>query len=132
MPDGKNKCVRVRVDGNPCGGSPTWRWEVNVAPPGAPRDRRWGTETTKAKAVASVARVQREAETGELVDRSKVTLETFLFGTWLPAMEPTLAPSTVLSYKNILRARVAPTLGAVPLQALAASQLNGAVRPALG
>jgi integrase len=71
-----------------------------------------------------VARVQREAETGVLADRSKATLETFLFGTWLPAMEPTLAPSTVLSYKNILRARVAPTLGAVPLQALAASQLN--------
>ena len=125
MVDGKNKCARVMADGRPCGGSPKWRWEVNVAPPGAPRDRRWGTEPTKAKAMAAVAKVQREADTGELVDRSRATLETFLFGTWLPAMEPTLAPSTVLSYKNIMRARVIPTLGAVPIQSLTATQLNG-------
>ena len=56
-------------------------------------DRRWGTEATKTKAVAEVSRVQREAETGELVDRSKATLEGFLFKTWLPAVEPALAPS---------------------------------------
>ena len=124
MIDGKNRYMRVRADGNPCGGSPIWRWEVNVAPPGASRDRRWGTEATKAKAVAAVVRVQREAEAGELVDRSRATLEEFLFKTWLPAVEPTLAPSTVLSYRNILKARVVPTLGSTPLQSLTATQLN--------
>lgn len=55
---------------------------------------------------------------------SKASLETFLFKTWLPAMEPTLAPSTVRSYRDILRARVVPTLGEVPIQSLTATQLN--------
>jgi integrase len=69
--------------------------------------------------------MQRTVESGELVEPSKVTLETFLFKTWLPTMERTLAPSTLRSYRDILKARVLPTLGTVPIQGLTAAQLNG-------
>lgn len=129
MADGKNKCGRVRSDGKPCGGSSTWRWEVNVAPPGAPRDRRWGTEPTKARAVAEIAKAQEQAAKGELVDKNNLTVKTYLTEIWLPALagdlQKSLRESTLDSYRSNLVVHVVPRLGGIKLQALNHGHLDG-------
>lgn len=109
-----------------CGGEATWRFEVLVSPPGAPRKRVTKTGFgTKRQALSALSKLQGAVESGELVEPNKVTLKAFFFESWLPTVSRTLAPSTLRSYTDILRARVVPTLGSVPLQALTAAQLNG-------
>jgi integrase len=78
--------------------------------------------------VAAVAKVQREAETGELVDRTNLTVKMYLTDTWLPALEAdlekNLRPSTLASYRSNLLVHVVPRLGHLKLQALTDKHLN--------
>ena len=55
---------------------------------------------------------------------SKETLEQFLTGQWLPAIEHTVRLTTYRSYVQHVRWHIVPHLGELPLQALSGAQIN--------
>src|SRR5690606_19765095 len=52
------------------------------------------------------------------------TLGEYLTETWLPARRVNLRPSTVLGYQKVIRRRILPYIGDVPLAALDAATLE--------
>jgi hypothetical protein len=56
---------------------------------------------------------------------TRVTLREFLLDEWLPPIKGTLRPTTYESYRGLCADHTIPRLGAVPLQKLSASQING-------
>lgn len=70
-----------------------------------------GEAATKLRALASVAAA------GRSVNPSKLTVGEYLTD-WLDAVKPSLRPSTVASYQQLLRLHVLPSLGSVRLQAV--------------
>jgi integrase len=61
---------------------------------------------------------------GTFVEPSKETFQEFLAG-WLVAIEPTIRPATLYSYRRNLRLHVIPRLGSVQLRRIDAGMLNG-------
>ena len=59
------------------------------------------------------------------VTPTRVTVEQFLVGDWLPAIESTVRLTTYRSYVQHVTWHIAPHLGEVPLQSLAGAQING-------
>jgi integrase len=55
---------------------------------------------------------------------SKETLEQFLTGQWLPAIEHTVRLTTYRSYVQHVTWHIVPHLGALPLQSLSGAQIN--------
>jgi ABC-type phosphate/phosphonate transport system substrate-binding protein len=55
---------------------------------------------------------------------SKVTVRQYLVDEWLPSLSATLRPSTVATYRSVVETNVLPTLGAVALQKLNATQIE--------
>ena len=102
-----------------------WSFTVDIAPPGAPRKqvRRSGFATKK-EAVATLAQLQVEVESGDRVDPSKLTYGAYVKDRWFPAIEGNLRPSTLSSYRDVLRVYALPELGSIRLQALTPDLLN--------
>lgn len=79
---------------------------------------------TKREAQAYLATVQSAVQRGDYVAPVKISVEEYLLGRWLPAMEASLRPSTFDSYGRVLKMHVIPTLGHLALQDLSADHLD--------
>jgi integrase len=53
---------------------------------------------------------------GAYVPPSKLSVKDFIEREWLPAIEATVRPSTFRCYESVIRARIIPGLGPMPLQ----------------
>jgi hypothetical protein len=90
------------------------------------RKRKWHPgHSTKKEAQRALTDILSRMDGGSYVEPSKLTVETFLTGQWLPAIEATIRPSTLFSYRGHVRRHLIPALGAVPLQKLNPSAING-------
>lgn len=101
----------------------TWSFVVGVPGPDGRRQqvRRRGFPTKKAAAEA-LAIVVAERSRGTYVRPTKQTVAEYL-EEWM-ASKYDVKPSTLDSYRQLIRAYVAPTIGAVPLSRLDAATLN--------
>jgi len=73
---------------------------------------------TKREAEAFLSRLHADIERRIAVDASKMTVKEHL-NHWLETCaKPSIRPSTYASYESLIRVRVLPALGAVPLQKL--------------
>jgi integrase len=61
---------------------------------------------------------------GTYVESDRATVRGFLVDEWLPAVKPTLRPSTHKPYETLATAYVVPRIGDVKLQKLSPGQLN--------
>lgn len=103
-----------------------WSYVVDIAPEGAPRKQRTKSGfATKKEAVAALNEVQAKAETGQLVDPSRLTWGQYLDDRWLPWLAATddLRDSTKASYVDVLK-HARPTLDHVPLQGITTDMLS--------
>jgi predicted RNA-binding Zn-ribbon protein involved in translation (DUF1610 family) len=75
-------------------------------------------QAAMSKALVAVAQAN-------FVPATRVTLREFLLDEWLPSIKGTLCPTTYKSYRDLCADHTIPRLGAVPLQKLSASQING-------
>lgn len=57
-------------------------------------------------------------------NKARLTVGTFLLDLWLPAIRPTVKPSTFSGYEAIVRNHILPKLGFVTLRQIKAEQLN--------
>ncbi len=55
---------------------------------------------------------------------SRLSVREFLTKVWLPAIEPSLRPTTLAGYRILVESHLVPQLGAVKLQSLNAAQIN--------
>ncbi|MDQ3877025.1 MAG: hypothetical protein M3290_01555 [Actinomycetota bacterium] len=55
---------------------------------------------------------------------NEISLAEFLIDTWLPACEPTVRPTTFVSYAGHVRLHIIPHLGDIPLGELTPQHLN--------
>jgi integrase len=100
--DGKRTSYRVR-------------WETRG--PNGKRKHHSATCRTKKEAEALLTEKQRTVNDGTYVDASKETLGAYM-ERWLDAMAPTWAESTLAGRTSIVRQRIVPELGLVPLAQL--------------
>lgn len=110
-----------------CGGDKiTWAYRVDVAPLGAPRDRRLkGGFKTKAEAAAAMAELQVDKASGAYVEPSRRTLGDYLEA-WLAAgAGGHVRGSTLRHYRVAVRLHIAPRLGSMPLQAVSRLDVKG-------
>jgi integrase len=119
----------ARVESKTCGkcGSDSFSWSyvVDVAQPGEKRKQRSkaGFKTRK-EAQAALNDILGSMQRGTYVGPSKATLGDFLQDEWLPAIEGTIRPSTLRSYRLQVDAHIVPRLGTVPLQRLDGGAIN--------
>ncbi|MGB3685340.1 MAG: tyrosine-type recombinase/integrase [Ornithinimicrobium sp.] len=103
----------------------TWSYVIRVTSAGGVSKPRWvggfATETA-AKAARDTARVA--AARGEFVDRSQITVDTYLTQ-WLAAHAVEVKPKTHEDYRRMVRTYVCPHIGSVPLQSVRPSTLSG-------
>ena len=78
---------------------------------------------TKREAEDARVRILADLQRGEHVSPDKVTVRAFLEDEWLPAMGPSLRPSTFEGYKLDVR-RVTERIGERRLQSLTPAMLN--------
>jgi integrase len=78
---------------------------------------------TKKEAESALAELIGKAETGSLVERSRQSVREYL-EEWIEAIEATVRPSTLHSYRRNIRVHVIPRIGGVRLQALDGADLN--------
>ncbi len=102
------KCGRTASDGrrcDQCGGQVLWAYAIDVAAVGAKRRRVSGSGlATKQAATNALNEVLEESRsTVGYVEPSKLTLAAFVRERWLPAVRPTLRPTTFSSYAENLR-----------------------------
>ena len=107
----KDGTVRYRV-----------KWE-DRGPDGARRHHS-ATRPTKKAADALLAQKLAEVDRGDFVARSKESVGAFL-DRWLVAASPGWRGATELAYRSIVRKRIAPRLGEVPLARLDAAAIQG-------
>ncbi len=103
----------------------TWTFVVDV--PGANGKRRQVRRrgfATKKEAQAELAAVLYEVQRGSYVRPSRMTLATYLLDRWLPARRADLRAATVVGYEKVIRTRILPVLGNVPLYRLDAAGLE--------
>jgi integrase len=80
---------------------------------------------SKREAEAELAKVLGSLALGMHIEPSKVLVAEFLRHEWLPAIRPTIRPTTYASYEGHVERHIIPALGQVPLQQLGGAQLNG-------
>jgi integrase len=98
--------------------------DVGLGPDGERRQaRRRGFKTLKAAQTALNA-LRTQADAGSYVAPRRQTLRQFVEDDWLPAVQASLEPSTLHSYRRNLKLHVLPKLGHVQLSALDPAQLN--------
>ena len=91
------------------------KWETRG--PDGKRKHHSKTFRTKHEADTHVTAKQQQVNEGTYIDASKETLGDYL-ERWLEAMAPTWAESTLRGHRAIVRLRIAPELGMVPLAQL--------------
>jgi integrase len=91
------------------------------------RKRKWhGGHDTKREAARALTEILGRLDAGTYVAPSRRTVAGFLVEDWLPAVRPSLRPSTFSSYRMMIEKHLAPRLGDLPLQQLTAPRLNAA------
>jgi len=91
---------------------------------GGRRRQKWYSGfKTKRAAQERLTELLTSLRSGAYVEPSKRTLTVFL-REWLDSMRATVRPSTWAAYKMLAEVHIVPAVGMVPLQRLAAGQLN--------
>lgn len=85
---------------------------------------------TKKEAERALNELIGKVETGSLVERSRQTVAEYL-GEWLEAIEATIRPATLHSYRRNVTVHVIPRIGGIRLQALDGGHLNDLYRQLL-
>lgn len=97
------------------------------APPGPDGKRRqkWhGSWETKAEAERALNKIVGTLHDGSYVAPASATVAGFLVDEWLPAVQPTLRPSTHRLYQTLVNAYIVPRIGPVKVQRLSPADLN--------
>ncbi|MGH2975581.1 MAG: tyrosine-type recombinase/integrase [Solirubrobacterales bacterium] len=103
------------------------KWTVRYDEPGEDgkrRQRRKGGFATKREAQTFLNEQLQRLGDGSYSQPSKQLLGEYLRCEWLPAVEGTLRPLSVVQYEQTIRLRIVPRLGGVRLQALSGGHLN--------
>jgi integrase len=104
------------------------RWYIVVDVPPGPdgkRRRKWhGSWATEIEAEHALPGIVGSLHDGSYVEPDRATVRGFLEDEWLPAVKPTLRPSTHKLYETMTNAYVVPRIGDVKLQKLSPGQLN--------
>ncbi len=100
------------------------KWE-SVGPDGKRRHHS-ATKATKKEADKFLAEKLSEVNEGSFVVPSKETVGSFM-DRWLTAVAPRLTPGTVYGYRGVIKNRIAPFLGTVPLQRLDTLTIQDAI-----
>jgi integrase len=79
---------------------------------------------TRAEAQAAMNKTIVAVAEHNFVTPTRLTLREYLTREWLPAIEPTIRPSTFRSYKQHVECHICPHLGAVQMQKLSGAQIN--------
>jgi len=90
-------------------------------------ERRQGCRSgfrTKKDAEAALNDLLGELQHGTYVQPAKITLAEFLSGEWLPAIEHTVRPTTLVGYRCNIAAHLTYGFGATPLHKLTPSAIN--------
>jgi integrase len=122
MAQGRGSIKKRLLDG----GRVRWDVIVDLGPDPVTHKRRQRKKTfgTKREAQAALADWQVEIGKGLAVDRSRQTVGEYL-DYWLEAVaQHRVRPTTFASYGQIVRNRIVPALGTVPLQQLAPAQVQ--------
>ncbi len=83
---------------------------------------------TKKEAEAELAKLLAAIAGGTHIEASRLTVDDYLTGHWLPAVRPTIRLTTFLSYESHITNYLVPELGRTPLQELSAAQVNAFYR----
>lgn len=101
-------------------GEKTWALVIELErdPSTGKRKQKWITvHGNKKEAERKLAEVLHEMNTGAYAEPSKTTLAAFL-EQWLEHVQTTVRPTTMESYRSLIRRHIVPDLGAVPLARL--------------
>jgi Site-specific recombinase XerD len=95
----------------------SWTVSVNVGrdPASGKRQRIWRTVRTKAEAIRLEAQLIAERESGTTVQPGRLTVGQFLQKWLMDYVSPNLAPKTYLTYEQLIRVHVLPSLGSLRL-----------------
>ena len=83
---------------------------------------------TKKEAETELAKLLGAIAGGTHIQSSRLTVKDFLCEHWLPAIRPTIRPTTLLSYQGHVENYLVPELGLTPLKELSPAQLNAFYR----
>jgi len=103
----------------------TWTaywWSTD--PTGRRVQRSKGGFRTRAEAQRHLTHTLNSLQTGSYVEPSNDTVNAYLTSQWLPAIQASVRPSSLYSYRRNIELHVLPTLGGVRLQQLTADRLN--------
>ncbi len=106
-------------------GTVSWRVRVDMVDPVTGKRRQpQRTYKTKREAEAGMAQWLVEIDRGTAVERSNMMLGEYL-AYWLDSVaQHRVRPTTLASYRQIIRNRIAPALGEIPLQRLTPAQVQ--------
>ena len=79
---------------------------------------------TKKEAETELAKVAGAIASGTHIETSRLLVDDFLTEHWLPAIRPTIRPTTFLSYEGHIGNYLSPTFGRLPLQQLSPAHIN--------
>jgi integrase len=110
----------------------TWSYVVRVKDPGTGVSKpRWvGGFATEADAKAARDQARVTARTGQYVDRSPVTVASYL-DQWIEAHAVEVKPKTLQDYRHLIDRHVKPRIGALRLQAVRPAQITRLYRDLL-
>lgn len=105
----------------------TWTYVLSLGrdPVTGRRQRKWvGGFRTKSACEGALVEALGRLRRGEYVDPRGLTVGAYL-AQWLESMAPSLRPSTMKSYSDIVRLHVAPRIGEVKLARLKPVEISG-------
>jgi len=79
---------------------------------------------TRKEAESELAKVAGAIANGTHIEASRLLVDDFLRAHWLPAVRPTIRPTTFLSYLGHIENHLSPHLGRTPLQQLSPAHIN--------
>ncbi|MBN1460107.1 MAG: site-specific integrase [Armatimonadetes bacterium] len=79
---------------------------------------------TKKEAENELAQVLAAVASGLHIERSRMLLADYLRDEWLPAIRPTVRPTTFSSYETHVERHIIPKLGSLQLQQITGVQIN--------
>jgi integrase len=79
---------------------------------------------SKKEAEQELSKVLATLATGVHIEPSKILLADFLRTEWLPAIRPTIRPTTFSSYATHVERHIIPRLGSLQLQQVTGAQIN--------
>ena len=118
-----HKRVHSMADGRT---TTTWYVIINLGrDENGRRRQKWhGGFRTRKEAEAARAKLVNEVHTGIYAEPTKLTLEDWTVGSWLPTMKTQVKATTWASYDRMLRLHVLPVLGDRPMHKLTSTLLN--------